>query len=123
MKLLADDHVFNAPLGKGNLAGAEQLLIDELNLLLQQLDFDKNAYTVWRKKLATAKGAQVWKAQEKRLDRLNDCKAAADLFYTSCIRLTAQESPDKIVAEILDFKRNCIMIKTGAKSIAHVFGI
>ena len=122
MKLLADEHIFNAPLGK-KLAGAEQLLIDEMSLLLQQLDFDKNAYTNWRKKLATAKGAQMWKAQERRLQRVNDCKAAAELFIASCVRLTAQESPDKIVAEILDFKRNCIMIKTGAKSIAHVFGI
>ena len=123
MKLLADDHVFSAPLGKGSLVGAEQLMIDEMNLLIQQLDFDRNAYTVWLKKLATAKGAQVWKAQEKRLDRLNDCKAAAELFIASCIRLTAQESPDKIVSEILDFKRNSITIKTGAKHIPHVFGI
>ena len=123
MKLLADEHIFNAPLGKKLAGGAEQLLIDEMSLLLQQLDFDKNAYTNWRKKLATAKGAQMWKAQERRLQRVNDCKAAAELFIASCVRLTAQESPDKIVAEILDFKRNCIMIKTGAKNIAHVFGI
>jgi len=59
-----DEHVFNAPLGKGTLVGAEKLLIDEFNLFIQQLDFDRNAFVVWLKKLASAKGAQVWRAQD-----------------------------------------------------------
>ena len=59
--------------------------------------------------------------EEKRLERINDCHNAAERFIQSCICLTAQDVPDKIVAEIMDFKRNIITVKTGAKSVPHVY--
>ena len=64
LKLLCDDHIFTAPLGQGTLVGHEKLVIDEFNLLIKQLDYDKNAFHVWLQKISTAKGAQAWRQQD-----------------------------------------------------------
>ena len=122
LKNLLDLHIFQAPMG--NDAGKkEQLHIDEFTLFSRQCEFDIRAFQTWRKKVSAELGSRKFREQEMKMERHNQCKQAADTFVRGCVKLTCQTQPEKLVAELIEFKRGQIAARTGSSSIPHVAGV
>jgi hypothetical protein len=58
--------------------------------------------------------------QELKMDRHRQCVTASERFVQSFIKLQATASSDKVVADIMSFKRDNICARTGAKDMAQV---
>ena len=122
LKNLLDMHIFRAPIGNDE-GKKEQLHIDEFQLWSRQCEFDVKAFQAWRKKIGIEVGSRKAREQEMKMERHNQCKQAADTFLRGCVHLTCQTMPEKLVAELIDYKRCQIVARTGGSNIPHVAGV
>ena len=54
------------------------------------------------------------------MERRRRCVSASERFVQSCIKLKVTASSDRVVADIMSFKRDNICARTGAKDMAQV---
>jgi len=114
LKRLMDEHSSKAPVQPTDKQ-VEGIAVDEFNLLLKRLDYDVIVFQNWQKKCQNVHMAREHAKQEHRLRirKQSDDNAQAFLDQNTLMTTWDGNKPEKIIAEIMNFKRDHISTKQG----------
>jgi hypothetical protein len=113
-KKLLDQHLFNVPV-QATSAQAEAILVDEFHLLLKQLKYDVQVFENWQKKCINVFAAREHAKQDHRLAQHALCAEAAQVFLDATIKFSCWSSPESVIGEIMNFRRDTIARKLGCE--------
>ena len=107
---LLDEQVFARPVTATKIE-EDSLVIDKVNLVLKQCQYDHQVFSAWRKKVTNL---QNEREQQEHAWKL----CTADLYCKACLRLEVWDpkKPEAAIASIMDFRRLTIMGKLGLSS-------
>jgi hypothetical protein len=111
-KRLLDQHLFNAPV-QAKSGQADAILVDEFNLFMNKLKYDVQVFENWQKKCVNVFAAREHAKQDHRLAQHAMCTDAAQLVMDATVKLSSWNTPESIIGEIMNFRRDYIARKLG----------
>ena len=114
---LLDEQVFARPVTATKIE-EDSLVIDKVNLVLKQCQYDHQVFSAWRKKVTNLQNEREQQEHAWKLSQRAKCSATADLYCKACLRLEVWDpkKPEAAIASIMDFRRLTIMGKLGLSS-------
>ena len=114
---LLDEQVFARPVTATKIE-EDSLVIDKVNLVLKQCQYDQQVFSAWRKKVTNLQNEREQQEHAWKLSQRAKCSATADLYCKACLRLEVWDpkKPEAAIASIMDFRRLTIMGKLGLSS-------
>ncbi|CAE7298363.1 unnamed protein product [Symbiodinium sp. CCMP2592] len=111
---LLDEQVFARPVSASKIE-EDSLVVDRLNLVIKQCQYDQQVFHNWMKKVSNLKNEREQQEHTWKLSQRAKCSAAAELFCKSCLRFEVWDpkKPESAIASIMDFRRLTITGKLG----------